>query len=262
MATAHIVPDPSASKVMSDEKNLSGPIPSIMSMNPDDLRPAHLDDVYFYNIAPQEFQISMPPNHPRMLFRACPRNKEYLMVGKITHPFEEFREDQNFNRVSTWTNGYREAMKILCPLNPGFDQDFDDPSTIHQGGNLCRLGMFWSKHNPPLEKELAAARARLEATYRVEIEQLVAIEAEGGPDAARARANRLSHAAAEYFEQSFSWHRSDLSQRKDAGKVDCGVCGEKIGATAKLCIHCGAPTEEKAQKAWLAEKLKPRTAQP
>ena len=258
MATATIQHDPNMSRSMSDEKNLSGPVPSIMHMNADDLRPQKLDDIFFYNIAPQDFTVSMPPNHPRMLFKRCPRSKPYVMVGRLTHPYEEYREDQNFNRVSTWTNGYREAMKVLCPLNPGTDQDWDDPNTLHQGGNLCRFGVFWSTHNPPLEEELEAARNRLEASYRAEIESLVAIEAEGGPDAARARANRLSHAAAEYFNQSFSWHRSDLSQKKDAGKVDCTACGEKIMAKAKLCIHCGAPTDPEKQDAWLKAQFERR----
>ena len=252
MATGTIISLPQESS----QKNVAGnPAPAILP-NRDDMRPTKVETIYFYNVAPQTFNVPRYPNHPRLQFKACKRGEEYAIArGSISHPFEEFREDTNFNRIPVYTNGYREATRMLCPLNPGIDQNFDDPATLHQGGNLNRLGVFWSTHNPPLPEELAAARERLEDTYRKEIERMEAIEAESGIDGARAAANRTSHNAADYFEQSFAWHRSDLTQKKSAGKIDCDACGEKIRATAKLCIHCGAPTDPKLQKAWLAERL-------
>ncbi|MFP5230775.1 MAG: hypothetical protein ACLGXA_24425 [Acidobacteriota bacterium] len=250
-------PDLGQSLAKSSKSGKNIPV-SVRGFNPDDIRPT--DDVkvvYFFNIAPVEHRRSLPPNHPRdIIFPACPRGQAYVLAhSAITHPFTEFREDQNNNRFPVYTDGYREATKILCPLNPGTDQDWDDTATIHGGGNLCRLGVFWSVNNPPLPAELKAARKRLEQSYRAKIEEMVEIEASDGQDEARRRADKTAHAAAEYFEQSFSWHRSDLSQKRDGTKVDCAACGEKIQPTARICKECGAPTDPKLLDSWLADKF-------
>lgn len=255
-------PRPDLGKGLAKKQNL--PV-NVRGFNPDDIRPGtDIKVIYFYNISPVEHRISLPPNHPRgIIFPACPRDKPYVLAkSAITHPFTEYREDQNNNRFPVYTDGYREATKILCPLNPGTDQDWDDSATIHGGGNLFRLGVFWSVNNPPLPKELESARRRLELTYRTKVEEMVEIEASDGPDEARRRADKTAHAAAEYFGQSYSWHRSDLSQKKDGNKVDCGACGEKIQPSAKLCRHCGAPTDPNVQEAWLAEKFGPTKPAP
>ena len=235
-------------------------VPNLRGFNPDDIRPGETVPIYFYNIAPVEYRQSLPPNHPRgIIFPACPRGQAYVMARcSITHPFTEYREDQNNNRFPVYTDGFREATKILCPMNPGTDQDFDDSATVHGGGNLNRLGVFWSTSNPPLPEELGGARRRWEATCRAKIEEMVEIEASDGPDEARRRADKTAHAAAEEFGQSFSWHRSDLSHRKDGEKVDCTVCGEKIMPAAKICRFCQAPTEAKSQQAWLSQKYGPQ----
>lgn len=212
--------------------------------------------IYFYNVSTVEHTRRLPPNHPRgLLFQACPPDKPYVICRTVlTHPFIEYREDTNNNRFPVETDGQREATKILCPMNPGIDQNWDDAATLHTGGNLCKLGVFWSFNNPPLKEELEAARKRMIETYRKSIEKMVAIEASDGQDGARKAADRTAHAAAELFQQSYSWHRSDLTQRRDDGKIDCGVCGEKIRETAKLCVHCQAPTDPVKQAAWLEQK--------
>jgi len=234
--------------------------------NPVNLRGANADDyqfpgerqkIYFYNVARIEHHVGRPPNFPRnMVFKACPKDKEWVLCSlSITHPFIEWREDTNNNRFPVYVDGYREAMKVLCPLNPGLDQDWNDPASVHQGGNLCQKGVFWSTNYPPLPEEVAAAHRRLEETYRRRLEELAQIEELDGLAEASKRAGRSGRAAAEHMGQVTGWHRSDLTVKKDLGKIDCGVCGEKIRATAKLCVHCEAPTDEKLQKQWLSEKL-------
>jgi hypothetical protein len=209
--------------------------------------------VFIYNISNQEFNIPRPPNHPHMLLRACPIGQPYALVGTIEHPFREVHYDQNDNQIVKLTVGPVEATKMLNPMNPGIDQDWDGPSLL-EGGNLNAFGCFWSMHNPPLESELEAARKRLEKTYRKELETMVAVEAKEGPDGARNRANDISHAAANYFNQSYSWHRTDLIPKEKMGQQECGACGEKINIVAKLCRHCGAPTDPKKLDAWIESK--------
>lgn len=210
--------------------------------------------IFIYNISNQEFNVPRPPNHPHMLLRACPAGDPYILVGTITHPFNEIDYDQNGNKTIRLTDGYREASKMMNPMNPGTDQNFDGPS-FSEGGNLNTLGCFWSINNPPLQSEQDAAKVRLEKTYRKELETLVAIEAKEGPDGARNRANNISHAAAVYYGQSYSWHRSDLVPKQKLGQAPCGVCGEEINLAAKLCRHCGAPTDEEKQAKWLEARI-------
>ena len=75
-------------------------------------------------------------------------------------------------------------------------------------------------------------------------------------DEALAMRNNISSAAADYFGVSATWHQTDLISR-DHGKVDCGACGEKIQPTAKLCMHCGAPTDPAKQAIWLDARTAP-----
>jgi hypothetical protein len=220
--------------------------------------------IYFYNVGPMEFSEPRYPNHPRFFIPACPPGKPYVQAkGSITHPFREIREDQNGNRFPVLTNGYREAAKMLNPMNPGLDQDYHEPSALNVNGNLNRMGVFWSVNNPPKAEELAAARARLEETFRQELSDMVSVETQEGPEGARARANRLSRAAASYFGQSYSWHRTDLVPKDvNVGKVPCWACGEEIRPAALLCMHCGAPMAEAKRASWLEQKFAEKKVRP
>ena len=205
--------------------------------------------IYVYNISTQEFNESRPPNHPRLLIRRCPADQPYLLVGLETHPFKEMIEDQNGNKSYAFRDGFKEVTRMLNPRNPGTDQDYDDAGSINVMGNLNQYGVFWSTHNPPLAEELDAARKRMEKSYRTELEKMAAIEARN-PDEARSTANNLSHAAANYFRISTSWHRSDLGERRpETAQTDCPNCAEKIAVGAAVCRHCGAVLdEEKARR--------------
>jgi hypothetical protein len=219
--------------------------------------------IYFYNCSALEHNVSRPPNHPHMLIRSCPKGQPYVMArGSISHPFTETRSDQNDNKYPVLTNGFKEATKMINPMNPCLhgderDQDYAVDSEFHQGDNLADFGVFWSTHNPPLDAEWQKGSKRMEKRYRKELERMGKAKT---ADEALAMRNNISAAAADYFGVSATWHQTDLVSR-DYGKVDCGVCGEKIQPTAKLCIHCKAPTDEKRQAAWLDAQTAPKLPQ-
>jgi hypothetical protein len=223
--------------------------------------------IYLYNISNQEFNEPCPPNHPHLLIRRCPKGQQFLLVGQETHPFMELVEDQNGNKSPIFRDGFREVSRMLNPQNPGFNgkyedsirvQDFDDANSINVKRNLNQFGVFWSRSLPPLNEELLAARERMEKTYRAELEKMAAIEARN-PDEARSVADWTSHAAADYFGVSTSWHRTDLIPKNAGkGKVACGACGEDIFSNARICRHCGAPTDPAKQEAWIEEKTSVR----
>lgn len=236
-----------------EQKMNSYLFPNVIAQIQDKFTPT-TTPIYVYNISQIEFNTPRPPNHPHMLLRACPVGQKYLLVGTLEHPFSEIDYDQNGGRKVNYISGYREATVMLSPQNPGTDQNFDSPDLLSVGGNLNNYGVFWSISNPPTEDELKAARQRMERTYRQELDRLAGIEARS-PEEARDAANNISHAAANFFGRSYSWHRSDLVPKEALGKVPCGVCGESIQAAAKICVHCGAPTDEKKQAVWLEEQF-------
>jgi hypothetical protein len=219
--------------------------------------------IYFYNVSELEFNTPRPPNHPHMLIRACPRTQPFIMArGSISHPFNESRTDQNENRYPVLTNGFKEATKMLNPMNPCFkgdesDQDYALDSEFHQGDNLGKYGVFWSTYNPPLPEEVEKAQKRMKATYRRELERMGKAKT---AEEALAMRNNISAAAADHFGVSATWHQTDLVSR-DYGKIDCGVCGEKIQPKALLCIHCKAPTDPKKQAVWLDAQTRPTLPQ-
>ena len=211
--------------------------------------------IYFYNVSQLDFNTPRPPNHAHLYIRACPKGEPFIMArGSIVHPFQEIREDQNENKFPVLTNGYREATRMMNPMNPGTDQSFAIASEFHHGDNLNDFGVFWSLNNPPTAEELSTAKKRMETTYRKELERMG--RAKTADEALQMR-NRISAAAADYFGVSATWHQTDLISR-DHGKVECGACGEKIQPTAKLCKECGAPTDPAKLDTWLANKFEKR----
>ncbi len=208
--------------------------------------------VYFYNIAPRAISAPRPPNHPRMFFAACPVGEPYHLVGQIEHPFQQLTEDQNGVKITMLTDGYIEAARMLNPLNPTLDQDWNDGQSLQEGGNLNYLGIFWSKNNPPRADEVKAARARLEKTYRKEIERMNACKT---ADEARLAANDISHAAADFFGRSYSWHESNLNAQDPADFAECAACGEQIRKKAMICRFCQAPQDATLQAKWLEAKI-------
>jgi hypothetical protein len=213
--------------------------------------------IYIYNISGQRILETAPPNTPRIDWPACKKGDPWRLVGTTVHPYKEKTEDQNGNVTFAYRDGFKEVTKVLNPANPGVDQGYEDGNPLNVKRNLNAYGVFWSRNYPPTNEELFQAKERMEKTYRAELEKMSAIESRN-PDEARAVADWTSHAAADYFGVSTSWHRTDLIPKSaGAGKVACGACGEDIFATAKICRHCGAPTDAKKQALWLEEKTAP-----
>ena len=224
------------------------------------------EPIYFYNIAQRSFTRKLPPNHPTLHFAACPKGEKFALVYELTHPYLQPEFDIQNNRTATYQSGYREAIVMLNPNNPSSgeswkDQDFELPGSANEGANLNKYGLFWSTSNPPRKVELDAAYARLEKTYRAELERMT--KARSAEEAVN-MATALSHAAADYFKKSFTWHQTDLEAPVaiEDDRVECGACGELIKRTAKYCRHCDAPTDPVELKNHLELKRQRNTPRP
>ncbi|HZP06793.1 MAG TPA: hypothetical protein VFB43_17975 [Terracidiphilus sp.] len=223
-------------------------------------------EIYVYNVAKFGWDsrdgISRPPNHPHLTIAPCPEDQDYVLVGRLQHPYPEIWYDQNNERQVRHVDGYREATKMLSPRNPGIDQNWDAEDGINRFDNLNALGVFWSKHNPPLDSEVKAATARLEKTFRAELVSMNKIEREN-PQEAPARANKISRAAAEYFGTPRSWHQFDLSARQaTGGRVPCPNCAEPIVTGAAVCRHCDAVLDEEKARQFYPDRFKNPVGRP
>jgi hypothetical protein len=84
------------------------------------------------------------------------------------------------------------------------------------GANLDDLGVFWTRNKPPLDKEVAAARTKMEATYRKLLNMAASIEAAGRID----DITPLMRIAASYFGEDRAWNRIYKKT------TECPGCGE------------------------------------
>lgn len=217
--------------------------------------------IYIYNVSPMGWeterdQIRRPPNFPHIFIRPCPAGQDCVLVNTLEHPFAQRDRDQNDNIVISYRDGFREATRLLSPQNPGTDQNWTLDDALNEGENLNDFGVFWSMNKPPKPEEIAAARTRMERTFRAELARMGQIESRD-PQNAGASANKISRAAALYYKQTRSWFRYDLMQpTENSGKVACGACGESIQAVARICVHCGAPTDPEKLERWIEKKFR------
>lgn len=121
-------------------------------------------------------------------------------------------------------------------------QDIVHPTTAHFGAgkswwsigaNLDDIGVFFTRNNPPTEQELAAARQKMEGTYRKLLQMATSIEAAGRID----DITPLMRIAASYFGEDRAWNRI---YRKT---MECPGCGEptKAGIIRHPCGYIFDP---------------------
>lgn len=84
------------------------------------------------------------------------------------------------------------------------------------GANLDDIGVFWTRNNPPLDAEVAAARSKMEKTYRKLLQMATSIEAAGRID----DITPLMRIAASYYGEDRPWNRIYKKTQ------ECPGCGE------------------------------------
>jgi len=218
--------------------------------------------IYIFNVAPLYHDVSRPPLFPHAHFAACPPNKPYILVGSHAHPTSMETLDQDgYKIIDNNVDGYQEVTRMLSPMNPGLDQNFDQ-EFFSYGNNLNNYGLFWSTNFIPTEEELEAAHARVRKTFLKELEVMAKVESEEGTVGALARANRFSHAAAEMFPEDRTWHRMGLKEKNELQKVNCPVCDEQISKKAAKCRFCGAIFDKEVALAYKATPREPGRPKP
>lgn len=179
--------------------------------------------VYIYNLGPMQHTVEKG-SAGTFILKACEPGEDYALA---------------YTLPSIWRDTYfvEQEMKTHSVSGEFMAQDIVHPITAHigagrtwwsMGANLDDVGVFFTRNNPPSDQELAAARGKMEATYRRLLGMAASIEAAGRID----DITPLMRIAASYFGEDRPWNKI---YRKTA---KCPGCGE---ATAEGIIRhpCG-----------------------
>lgn len=182
--------------------------------------------VYIFNLAKQEYKISRLPLIKELVIPARKEGEKYALVTSLPSPFKYPKGNVDSNDLDIVViDGKRMAMDIVNPDNLGLDQDAVLTQTFAIGNNLGKLGVFWSLNEEPTEAEIARARARMEKHYRTLLEQARATET-SDPKNLGEVLSPAHHAAADYFHETFNWHKKEVHMES--------------------CPRCGAPAKSGA----------------
>ena len=223
--------------------------------------------VYMFNIAKQEYKVSRLPLIKEMVIPARKEGEKYALITKLPSPFKFPKGNIDSNDIDIVVlDGRRMAMDIINPDNLSLDQDAVITNSFSVGQNLGRLGVFWTQNAVPSEADLAAATRRLEAHYRSLLTDARAVET-SAPARLPEVLTPAHHAAADYFHETFNWHKKEIH------KENCPRCGmpANVGAAfhaidgGGLCvgdwdsaIRAGVRSRAQAYEATEDERFAPR----
>jgi hypothetical protein len=191
------------------EASMNGTIvytPDNASFSPD---PAY--KVYIYNLGPAEHKVPkgsagefyIPPCAPDQAYSAP------LILPSVWRDSYFIEQEMKTHSVS----GEFMAIDIVHPVTATYGAG---KTWWSFGANLDDVGVFWTRNNPPLDAEVAAARAKMEATYRKLLHMANSIEAAGRID----DITPMMRIAAAYFGEDRPWNRIYKKT------LECPGCGE------------------------------------
>jgi hypothetical protein len=223
--------------------------------------------VYLFNVAKQEYKVSRLPIIKEMIIPACKEGEKYARVCHLPSPMKLPKGNIDSNDIDVVVlDGRRMAMDIINPDNLSLDQDAVITGSFSVGQNLGRLGVFWSLNEVPTEKELADATKRLATHYRGLLTEARTVET-SEPAKLFAVLSPAHHAAADYFHETFNWHKKEVHME------NCSRCGSPANVGAPfhpmegggLCvgdwdaaIKAGVRSRAQAYEATESEKYAPK----
>jgi hypothetical protein len=227
--------------------------------------------VYLFNVAKQEYKVARPPVIKELVIPARKEGEKYAKITRLPSPIKIPKGNIDSSDIDVIVmDGRRMAMDIVNPDNWSLDQDAVITGSDSVGQNLGRLGVFWSLNEVPTEKELEDATRRLATHYRSLLTEARTVET-SNPQALHAILTPAHYAAADYFHETFNWHK------KEVHLENCERCGTpaRVGAPfhpmegGGLCvgdwdaaIKAGVRSRAQAYEATENEKYAPRQPKP
>lgn len=184
--------------------------------------------VYVFNLGPMEHRVpkgSAGEFYIRPCFDANPFSEPLVLPSVVRDSY--FVEQEMKTHAVT---GEFLAQDIVHPITANFGAG---KTWWSMGANLDDIGVFWTRNNPPLDAEIAAAREKMEKTYRKLLNMAASIEAAGRID----DITPLMRIAASYFGEDRPWNKI---YKKTA---ECPGCGEptKVGIIRHTCGYVFDP---------------------
>lgn len=205
------------------EEALNGPL----TYTPDNAQfmPDPPYKIYIFNLGPMRHVVEKGSVGTFTIFE-CESDQPYskpLVLPSIVRDSYFVEQEMKTHSVS----GEFMAQDIVHPLTAG------GKTWWSMGANLDDLGVFFTRNETPTEPEIAAARTKMEATYRKLLGMATSIEAAGRID----DITPLMRMAASYFGEDRAWNRI---YRKTA---ECPGCGEpaKGGIIRHTCGYVFDP---------------------
>jgi hypothetical protein len=164
-ATMHVgYPQHSLSDAMTRSANIAP------TLNLADISGHQTSKFWIYNVSMLDFEANTSLGLVKFPGKG---KRRYAVVTSLPKCVVHIKDNVDSNEIhGVYTNGARVAMDMINPGNLGLDQDEKSGEGINYSGNnsvgrdLGAKGVFWSIHNPPLEKELASARKRMKTRYK------------------------------------------------------------------------------------------------
>lgn len=224
---------------------------TLSPMDPNMLRPAQYY-IYVYSVADRELVRQLAPAIKNVIIPPRPKQTKgsYSFVRSVAHPFGQAEKDQNGADVVYYSNALGIVMDIICPghTDGNLDAQLDKRNVFQQNNDYAQYGVFYSRRSPeeggPLPEEIAAAEARKEKKYRGLLLNARAAEA-SNPASLYGDKNDAGvltpdhHLAADYFGESFSWHKVSIPTET------CELCGDTVkpgvawhlDSTGDMCVR-------------------------
>jgi|SRR6267142_544569 len=164
-------------------------------------------EIYIFNVGPME-QTVEKGSAGRFTVKACEIGEPYsepLVLQRLVGDSYVVENEMKTHYVS----GEFMARDIIHPTIG---------ATWSFGQNLDDFGVFWTKNKQPTETELAAARAKMEITFRKLLAMATTIEVNGNLN----DITPYMRIAATYFGEDRPWNR--MYRKHEA----CPGCGENI----------------------------------
>ena len=165
--------------------------------------------VFIYNVGALEHRVERG-SAGTFILQACETGQPWTLA---TAPLPSVWRDTFFVEQELKTHavsGEFLAQDIVNPITAG------GKTWWSFGADLTALGVFWSKSHPPTDQEVAAARQKMEVTYRKQLGMAASIEAAGRID----DITPLMRIAASYFGEDRAWNRIYKKTK------ECPGCGE------------------------------------
>jgi hypothetical protein len=200
-------------------------------------------------------------------------NQRYRFVTSFPQPILIPKLNEDGNELSSYEqDAIRFVVDLINPNNLGRTLTAGNaPGLASEGVDLSQKGVFFSLANPPFERDVQEAYARMNKYYAALFEKAQTLETADKAGLARELGSNPDYAyAATFFGKPVNWHRApqrsiecvNCGEQKPAGRLfhpasgGLFICVEPTQEAWKAAVNAGAKEYDKVPEElkWREEK--------